>query len=207
MQTGSGALSRVAVTSGLYPPQDDVLIAQIEQGDGKALELLYDRYAGAVYGLALRMLGSNQAAEEIVQDTFWRVWRRSATFQSGRGQVVSWLLGIAHNLCIDELRRLRARAPLIYDDAEQSILTGLAQDGPSVDEEVWLRERRKVIREALSQLPPEQRNAIELAFFGGLSQREIAEQTLEPLGTVKTRVRLGLRKLKEILTGREVADN
>lgn len=190
---------------GVAPP-DEALLARIEASDSTALELLYERYAGPVYGLALRMLGASQAAEEVVQDTFWRVWRRSATFQAGRGQVAPWLLGIAHNLCIDELRRQRARGQMVFDNDDQPVLRDRPHDGPAVDEEVWTRERHRLIVEALAQLPPEQRSVIELAFFGGLSQREIAEQTLEPLGTIKTRVRLGLRKLKDLLGGREIAD-
>jgi RNA polymerase sigma-70 factor, ECF subfamily len=188
-------------------PLDEALLARIEAGDNSALELLYERYASAVYGLALRMLGASQAAEEVVQDTFWRVWRRSATFQPGRGQVAPWLLGIAHNLCIDELRRRRARGQMVFDTDEQPVLRDRPDAGLAVDEEVWVRERRQVIVQALGQLPPEQRRVIELAFFSGLSQREIAEQTGDPLGTIKTRVRLGLRKLKELLGGRELGDD
>lgn len=183
---------------------DAAIIIKIEAGDSAAFELLYDRYSGAVYGLALRMLGASQAAEEVVQETFLRVWRRSATFQAGRGEVVSWLLGITHNLCIDALRSRRNHQSLTgSNDGQESPYDPPTDDLP-IEEVVWLRERRQFIQHALAQLPDEQRHAIELAFFAGLSQRAIAEQTLQPIGTIKTRVRLGLRKLKEILIGHEI---
>lgn len=193
-------MARRTIVSEVGPaPADEALLVGIVDGDTQALETLYDRHSGAVYGLALRMLGLPQAAEEVVQETFWRVWCRSATFQQSRGQPLTWLLGIAHNLCIDELRRQRTRAPIQTIRDDQPLLDLLADDSPSPDEETWHREQRRVVRAALDQLPAEQRHTIELAFFRGLSQREIAEQTLEPLGTVKTRVRLALRKLRELL--------
>jgi RNA polymerase sigma-70 factor, ECF subfamily len=178
---------------------DESLMADIARADNAALSQLYDRYSSAVYGLALRMLASETAAEEIVQETFWRVWRRSATFDAGRGQLITWLLGIAHNLCIDELRRRRSRVVPFTGQAQEELLDALPASGPPVEEEIWLRERRRLIQDALTQLPLEQRRTVELAYFKGLSQREIAEATNEPLGTIKTRVRLGLRKLKELL--------
>src|SRR5689334_1278629 len=93
-------------------PEDEALLMRVAAADSSALEALYDRYARVVYGTALRMLGAADLAEEVVQETFWRVWRRSSTFQPGRGQVASWIVGIAHNLAIDELRRQRARPSL-----------------------------------------------------------------------------------------------
>src|SRR5262245_36208064 len=94
-------------SSGRTATEDEALLARVAAGDSHALESLYDRYARVVYGTALRILSASELAEEVVQETFWRVWRRSSTFQSGRGQVSSWILGIAHNLAIDELRRQR----------------------------------------------------------------------------------------------------
>ncbi len=95
-------------SGGRTAPEDQALLARVAAGDSRALDTLYDRYARVVYSAALRILGSAELAEEVVQETFWRVWRRSGTFQSERGQVASWILGIAHNLAIDELRRQRA---------------------------------------------------------------------------------------------------
>lgn len=194
-------MARRTVDSELSPA-DEVLLTGIVNGETLALEALYDRHSGAVYGLALRMLGVPQAAEDVVQETFWRVWHRGATFQQGKGQPVTWLLGIAHNLCIDELRRQRVRVAIQTTHGDQPLLELLADESPSPEEETWLREQRRVVRAALAELPAEQQRTIELAFFCGLSQREIAEQMQEPLGTVKTRVRLALRKLRELLDRR-----
>lgn len=176
---------------------DETLITQVAAGDSHALEQLYSRYGRVVYGLALRMLSSAEQAEDIVQETFWRVWRRAATFQSGSGQFAPWLFGIARNLCIDELRRRQSRPAL--NPVEDQVLTAIPDPQPAIDELTWETERRRLITVALGELPPDQRQVIELAYFAGLSQREIAEQLANPLGTVKTRVRLALQKLKGLL--------
>lgn len=178
-------------------PSDEALIARVADGDSAALELLYSRYGRVVYGLALRILASPEPAEDVVQETFWRVWRRAATFQSGSGQLAPWLFGIARNLCIDELRRRQTRpAPSI---GEEETILAIPDTRPAVDDLTWEAERRRLITGALGELPPDQRQVIELAYFAGLSQREIAEQLNNPLGTVKTRVRLALQKLKGLL--------
>lgn len=182
---------------------DEALLAEISRGDSSALSTFYDRHAGQIYGLALRILGSTQSAEEIVQDTFLRVWQRSEQFRPERGNVNQWLFGIAHHLCIDELRRRKTRIVAILDSDTPALLE-LQHAGPPLEEEVLLRERRQIIRSALSEIPLEQRRVIELAYFSGLSQNEIAAHTGEPLGTIKTRARLGLSKLREILTARHI---
>ncbi len=174
-------------------------MSQVVAGDSRALELLYDRYSRTVYGMALRMLSNAEQAEDVVQETFWRVWRRGATFQQGYGQFSSWLFGIAHNLCIDELRRQRSRPSPIYTEDAQQILHDIPDGQQDVDSLTWQTERRRLISDALRDLPSDQRQVIELAYFRGLSQREIAEQLQDPLGTVKTRIRLGLQKLKQFL--------
>ncbi|HMQ31144.1 MAG TPA: sigma-70 family RNA polymerase sigma factor [Chloroflexaceae bacterium] len=176
---------------------DEVLIVHVASGDSRALEQLYSRYGRVVYGLALRMLSSAEQAEDVVQETFWRVWRRAATFQSASGLFAPWLFGIARNLCIDELRRRQARPAV--SPVEDQVLTAIPDPQPAVDELTWEAERRRLITSALGELPPDQRQVIELAYFAGLSQREIAEQLANPLGTVKTRVRLALQKLKGLL--------
>ncbi|MBC8161678.1 MAG: sigma-70 family RNA polymerase sigma factor [Roseiflexaceae bacterium] len=188
------------------PPvlQDEALISAVASGDTAALSALYDRYARAVFGIARRMLDSEQTAEEVVQDTFLRVWHRSEQFQAARGGVPQWLLGIAHHLCIDELRRRKSRAVMVLNSDEPQLFEAMQQGGHSVDEEVWLRERRQLIRSALSEIPAEQRRVIELAYLSGLTQSEIASHTGEALGTIKTRVRLGLRKLRDILAERHI---
>ncbi|MBO9333852.1 MAG: sigma-70 family RNA polymerase sigma factor [Roseiflexus sp.] len=183
-------------------PDDHVLIAAIAQGDSSALETLYDRYSSVVYRMALRMLKNRELAEEVVQEVFWRVWRRSASFDIERGRVAQWLFGIAHNLCIDELRRMRARPTQVYEDVDHPVIQQLADDQIDVPEAAWAFEQRRVIRDALDHLPDTQREAVELAYFGGLSHQEIATKLNRPLGTIKTRVRLGLQKLGALLTAR-----
>jgi RNA polymerase sigma-70 factor, ECF subfamily len=149
------------------------------------------------------MLGTTELAEDVVQETFWRVWRRGAVFQTGRGQVSSWIYGIAHNLCIDELRRQRVRPPSASAPGDADEMLAVPDASVDVAASALEAERRSLIVGALAQLPPEQRRAIELAYFGGLSQSEIAETLQSPVGTIKTRVRLGLRRLREILDASE----
>jgi len=183
---------------------DEALMARVAGGENQALALLYDRYGRTVYGLALRILSSAEQAEEVVQETFWRVWSRAATFQSSSGQFTAWLFGIARNLCIDELRRRQAR-PAISADGAQALLS-IPDSQPHVDDLTWEAERRRLILGALADLPADQRQVIELAYFGGLSQREIAERLNSPLGTIKTRIRLALQKLKGVLQHQGIED-
>lgn len=182
---------------------DDLeVIAAIAQGDSQALELLYDRYATVVYRMALRILKNAEMAEDLVQEVFWRVWRRSGSFERERGRVAQWLFGIAHNLCIDELRRLRSRPTPVYEDVEHPIIQQLIDERMDVPAAALAAEQRRVIAEALRKLPEAQRQAIELAYFGGMSHQEIATKLNRPLGTIKTRVRLGLQKLGGLLEAR-----
>ncbi len=183
-------------------PDDLVLIAAIAVGDSQALEVLYDRYAPVVYRLALRILKSPEMAEDLVQEVFWRVWRRSGSFERERGRVAQWLFGIAHNLCIDELRRLRSRPTPVYEDVDHPIIQQLVDEQMDVPAAAWATEQRRVIAEALHELPQAQRQAIELAYFSGMSHQEIATKLGRPLGTIKTRVRLGLQKLSGLLAAR-----
>ena len=181
---------------------DLLLIRAISEGNSQALETLYDRYAAVVYRLALRILKSPEMAEDLVQEVFWRVWRRSASFERERGRVAQWLFGIAHNLCIDELRRLRARPTPVYEDVDHPVIQHLIDEQMDVPGAVWATEQRRAIAEALHELPSAQREAIELAYFGGMSHQEIATKLNRPLGTIKTRVRLGLQKLGGLLAAR-----
>jgi RNA polymerase sigma-70 factor (ECF subfamily) len=181
---------------------DQELIAAIAAGDSNALEQLYDRYAGVVYRVALRMLKNRELAEDMVQEVFWRVWRRSASFANERGRVTQWLFGIAHNLCIDEMRRMRARPASVYEDVEHPLIQQLVDDQADVPAMAWTTEQRRVITEAMRELPDAQRQAIALAYFGGMSHQEIATKLNRPLGTIKTRVRLGLHKLGGLLVAR-----
>jgi RNA polymerase sigma-70 factor (ECF subfamily) len=186
-------------SGGRSTQDDEAQLARVAAGDSRALEALYDRYSRVVYSAALRILGQPELAEEVVQETFWRVWRRSGTFQPGRGQVSSWVLGIAHNLAIDELRRQRARPSPVYDEEDRPVLRDIEDSSMDVAGAAIDAEQRRLISAALDQIPAEQREALELAYFGGLSQSEIAARLQNPLGTVKTRIRLGLQKLRDIL--------
>jgi RNA polymerase sigma-70 factor (ECF subfamily) len=191
-----------ALCEGADAPDDLALIAAIVKKDPEAIALFYDRYAAVVYRLALRVLGKHELAEDLVQEAFWRVWQRSASFDRQRGRVVQWLLGIVHNLCIDELRRRRARPAPVYADDRHPILHQLHDEWADVPAAAWAAEQRRCIREALPLLPKAQRQAIELAYFDGLSHREIAAKLNRPPGTIKTRLRLGLQKLGALLAAK-----
>jgi RNA polymerase sigma-70 factor (ECF subfamily) len=182
--------------------QDEALIARLAAGDTAALSLLYDRYAGAVFSLVARIVGDRQVAEDLLQEVFVRVWQRAGTYQGARGKPLTWVLGIAHNLAIDEVRR-RRRRPLEADDRdEEGQLTAL-QSLPSLDSDpsdlAWERLRREQIVAALGQLPDAQRILIEMAYFEGYTQSQLAARLGEPLGTIKTRMRLAVQKLRELL--------
>ncbi len=194
----------IAGTSG-HASQTDMsddlaVLAAISAGDTHALEALYDRYAAVIHRMAMRILKNHEQAEEIVQEVFWRVWRRSASFERERGRVAQWLFGITHNLCIDELRRMRSRPSQVYEDVDHPVIQQLADEHADIPAAAWASEQRQVLIRALRDLPTAQRQVIELAYFGGMSHQEIATQLNSPLGTIKTRVRLGLQKLGSLLT-------
>ena len=174
---------------------DNDLIAAVARGDHPALLALYDRYGRVAYGLAYRILGDAGAAEEAVQDAYLRVWRRAATFDASRGGVRSWLLTIVHHCAIDLLRR-RAGAPPVVAGLDEM---ADRQSVPDAWSEVSGRIESERVRTAVETLPGEQRRAIEMAFFEGLTHREIAERDGLPLGTVKGRLRLGLKRLSGLL--------
>lgn len=162
----------------------------------KAFELVYDRHSGAGFSLAYRMVGSRAGAEDIMQEAFLSVWRSRARYQPQRGSVRNWVLGIVHNRAIDSLRRStvhdsrRASAEGIEEQHEARELT---------DVEVARRDEARELRAVLQNLPDEQGKVIELAYFGGFSQSEIAELLATPIGTVKGRMRLGLEKMRRQL--------
>jgi RNA polymerase sigma-70 factor, ECF subfamily len=176
-------------------PGDDELIAAVARGEQPALLALYDRYSRMGYGLAYRILGEAGAAEEAVQDAYLRIWRRAATFDASRGGARSWLLTIVHHCAIDLLRR-RAGAPPVVAGLDEMAERRSVPDAWS---EVSGRIESDRVRTAVETLPGEQRRAIEMAFFDGLTHREIAERDGLPLGTVKGRLRLGLKRLSGIL--------
>ena len=178
---------------------DDRLILALEYRDEQALETLYDRYGDYVYSVCLRMVGDVQLAEDLTQEVFLRLWRRPDLYDVSRGRFVTWLLSVARNRSIDERRsrgrRFRHETPPSLA-AEEMLASAPAADG---DDAAILSDERVVIERALETLPREQRLAIQLAYFGGYTQQEIAQGLHQPLGTVKTRIRLGLQKLRLIL--------
>jgi len=175
--------------------EDPDLVAATGAGREAALEVLYDRYHRQCFALSLRILGSESDAEEAVQETFVRVWRSAPQYDSSRAGVASWVLSIARNLCIDELRRRRRRAPQLPSFDEALDLPG--------SERTDLDAERAVIggqvRAALHSLPADQRRSIELVYFHGLSSQEVGTMLRVPPPTVRSRLRLGLLKLGSIL--------
>jgi len=177
------------------------LVARVADQDEGALGQLYDRYQRAIYSLCLRVVHDAPAAEEVTQEVFVRLWRSAASFEPGRGRFSTWLLRIAHNLALNEVRRRQSR-PVVAPDADWELEGARLVDTQQENDPelaLWLSERAQVIRQALEQLPTPQRQAIELAFFGGLSQAEIASALGDPLGTVKSRIRVGMQRLRALL--------
>jgi len=184
---------------------DAELVRRMQSGDERALGAFYDRWYPIVNGLVARMLKSADDVEDVVEETFWQVWRQSNRFAEGRGSVQTWLLTIARSRALDRIRATRRRREDSIDAdggenlaavAEASFAT--ASNDPSLA--VEHKERSQAIRAALGELPREQREALELGYFRGLSQSEIAERTGQPLGTVKTRMRLAMQKLRDRLS-------
>lgn len=166
------------------------------EGEVRAFEMIFDRHAGAAFSLAYRMCGRQAMAEDIVQESFLSVWRAGARYERERGSVRSWLLSVVHNRAIDAFRRGAAKdARDVRDDGISERLAS-----PELTEaEVERRDDARQIRRALGELPPDQRQVIELAYFGGFTHSQIAEMLELPAGTVKGRMRLGLSKLRVTL--------
>lgn len=177
---------------------DEVLVQRVVERDAEAFAQLYDRYADLVYSVALRVLADPALAEDITQDVFLRVWRTPTAYDAARGRFVSWLVSVARNRAVDEVRmRGRRRVREVGDaTAGEDPPDGRAED-PQLA--VQIQADRLAVRRALRLLPEDQRVAIELAYFSGLTQQEIAEQLQQPLGTIKTRTRLAMKKLRAAL--------
>ena len=173
--------------------QDNALIEALAGRDLSALSALYDRYGRVSYTLAYRILGEPETAEDVVQDAFLAAWRGAGTFRRERGNVRSWLLSIVHHRAVDVLRRRTAFRPAPLEAAADA-----ASDADTADEAARNVERGSV-RAALGTLPEAQRRTIELAYFGGYTQSELAELMGVPLGTVKGRMRIGLQKMRRVL--------
>lgn len=188
MQPGGGEYTQLT---------DEALLLQISRRNSEALAVLYDRHAQTVYNLIMRIVREQTSADEILQDTFWQVWQKAETFQ--HGHAAAWLYRIARNKSLDWLRRQKTRPQIALSlDEPGNFVTTVA--APTLVEHTvaqsWQQEH---IHQALANLPPEQRQCLELAFFEGLSQRQIAEYTQTPVSTVKTRIQIALEKLERVL--------
>ena len=181
--------------------EDQYLLKAISMGEESALGKLYDRYGRLVYSLAYQIVYDEAVAEDITQEVFLQVWNKASSYQNELGKVSTWLTSVARHRAIDSLRRSRVRSEshqVIWDEPDDA-------DGPewtdpqNIEAQVEQTLQSRVVRQAIGKLPKEQRQALALAYFQGLSHQEIAEITGEPLGTIKTRIRLAMQKLRESL--------
>jgi RNA polymerase sigma-70 factor (ECF subfamily) len=194
-----GRALRGSIASGPDADSDDALLDAIRRRDEGAIAALYDRYGRLAFGLAYRVVGERNAAEDVVQEAFLSIWRRATSFETTRGSVRTWVLSIVHHRAIDRLRgtsgRTRQDAPI--DDFERI----LAIDDPW--REVSQVIQRETLQKAIATLPDAQRQAVEMAYFDGFTQQEIATKMDVPVGTVKGRLRLAMQRLRALLAGIE----
>lgn len=180
---------------------DEDLISLVETGDADAFAALYDRHNRAAFSLAYRMMGDRQAAEDLAQDAFIKAWRGASSYRAERGSVRTWLLSIVHNRGIDQLRSLASRRR-----TQDKIEATAPRSQPSeAFAETWRNSQREEVREAMGTLPSEQLKILELAYFSGYTHVEISELLSLPLGTVKGRMRLGLKKIRDHFESRGAA--
>jgi RNA polymerase sigma-70 factor (ECF subfamily) len=172
---------------------DEALVALAARSEQSALAELYDRFGRSAYGLALRIVRDEALAEDAVQEAFLTLWRTSARFVPERGKASTWILTLVHRRAVDLVRREERRRTDVLEHAPEPE----ARD--TVDEEAWLRLQRERVQEALRKLPDQQREAIELAYYGGFTQSELADRLGQPLGTIKSRMFMGLGRLRELL--------
>ena len=180
------------------PPDDADLIARIAQAQTKAFDRLYERYNRLVFSVAIAILGDQSAAEEATLDVFVQVWKKASTYRADHGQVRTWLTAITRHHAIDILRWRKARPDAEGVSWDETTLQDrlVTRDTEEVAELTFQRER---VQEALAQLPEDQREALKLAYFNGYSHSQIADVLKQPLGTIKTRIRLGMQKLRQLL--------
>src|SRR5215207_4635134 len=180
---------------------DEDLISFVGQGDAEAFATLYDRHSRVAFSLAYRMMGERQASEDLAQDAFLKVWRSASSYRAERGSVRTWILSIVHNRGIDQIRSQASRRR-----RQEEIEASAPRSQPSeAFAETWRNTQREQVREALGTLPPEQLKILELAYFSGYTHVEISELLDLPLGTVKGRMRLGLKKIRDYFDSRDVA--
>jgi RNA polymerase sigma-70 factor, ECF subfamily len=175
---------------------DEDLVPLMARGDAQAFEAIYERHAGAAYSLAYRMVGARAVAEDVTQEAFLNLWRSGAHYDRARGSVRTWILGIVHHRAIDALRRTSVHA---RRRSEDETAAERLEAPERVEEDVARRDEAAIVRSAIESLPADQVQVIELAYFGGFTHVEIAEMLGQPVGTVKGRMRLGLKKMREAL--------
>lgn len=178
--------------------EDEQLVTLIIQKDQGGLGALYDRYGKAVFGFVYHLLGDIGHTEEVVQEVFLRVWLRASTYRPERGRLQTWIMSMAHHRAVDELRKRRRLQDTLETEARLTLMYSPAQEDTAA-KEAEQREEGEAVRKALESLPEEQRQVIQMSYYEGYSQSEIAELLQHPLGTVKTRMRLGMQKLKTAL--------
>jgi RNA polymerase sigma-70 factor (ECF subfamily) len=171
---------------------DEALLALVSRSDNAALAELYDRYGRVAYGLSVRILRDPALAEDAVQEAFLAVWRSAGSFRADQAKPSTWILTLVHRRAVDLVRREERRRSSPLEAAPQ-------EAAGATDEEVALLARRRVVQDALRRLPDEQREALELAYYGGFTQAELADRLGQPLGTVKSRMFTGLRRLRDLL--------
>jgi RNA polymerase sigma-70 factor (ECF subfamily) len=172
------------------------LIRRMIAGDREAFGRFYDRYASLVYPLILRVVRDRSDAADVLQEVFWEAWQGAAGYDPSRGTPEAWMITRARTRAIDRVRAVRRRSATFVPPVDEQLAAAPAETGGDAAERA---EDRGVIRTALQALPPPQREAIELAYYAGLTQTEIAERIRQPLGTVKTRIRLGLERLRDVV--------
>ena len=187
------------MSRGLAHLSDEALVALVARADEDALAELYDRFGRVGYGLALRIVRDPALAEDAVQEGFLAVWRSAARFVTERAKASTWILTLIHRRAVDLVRREQPRRAESLDAAPH-------ESGDDTEEEAWLRLRRTRVQEALSRLPDKQREALELAYYGGFTQSELADRLGEPLGTIKSRMFSGLASLRELLAEDELEE-
>ena len=189
-----------------YKSLDDAaLIRLVAHNKSEALSELYDRYGRLVFSVALNAIGNGETAEEIVQDVFTRVWEKARTYDAGLAKVSTWLISITRNRAIDELRRSRIRPEHdSVDWAEVEPAHIPLSENP--EDEVEISWQQRAVRQAIAGLPEDQQKALALAYFRGYSHTEIAAALGQPLGTVKTRIRMAMQKLRQVLSEQKIVD-
>ena len=176
-------------------PTDEHLLTLIANQDMGAYEVLYDRHARTIYSLILRIVKSPEVAEDLLQDVFWQIWRDARQYDGG-GAATAWMFRIGRNRGLDELRRRKSRPRADEQTDVESAYRAASREQPSAESEAEEGLNRQRIVSVLGDLPPDQRSCVELAYFVGLSHREISERLNVPVGTVKSRLRIGLEKLE-----------